>query len=294
MRQFALGFVVVLAGVGSVAGQKAVPPRTSAPAGVSAPGPALAIALTPAQQEAFLSTAKVTKTKEAKKGVTGTLMATLADGTTTHQASIQTIDQSMMRFESSRGVELNFRDYWGYNVAAYRLAVMLGLDMIPPAVARRHGDKPAAFTWWVDDVLMDELGRVKSKTRPPDITYWGAQNALILVFDALIGNVDRNQGNMLIDKQWKVWMIDHSRAFRLAEKVKNLAVIRRCERTMFARLKALDAAALKAELDDYLTRYEMDALLERRDAIVAHIEALGPAALYDLVRPTRPGAPNTR
>ncbi len=290
MRQFALALTIALASVGSSSAQQAVPSQNPSPAVATARGSAQAIALTRAQQEEFLRTAKVTRTKEAKKGVTGTLMATLSDGTTTHQASIQTIDQSMMRFESSRGVELNFRDYWGYNVAAYRLAVMLGLDMIPPSVERRHGDKPAAFTWWVDDVMMDELGRVKSKTRPPDIIYWGAQNAVILVFDALIGNVDRNQGNMLIDKQWKVWMIDHSRAFRLAEKVKNLAVIRRCERTMFARLKALDAATLKAELDDYLTRYEMDALLERRDAIVAHIEALGPAALYDLVRPARPGA----
>ena len=55
-------------------------------------------------------------------------------------------------------MELNFRDYWGYNIAAYRLGVMLGLDMIPPSVARRHRDKQAAFTWWVDGVMMDELG----------------------------------------------------------------------------------------------------------------------------------------
>ena len=34
------------------------------------------------------------------------------------------------------------------------------------------------------------------------------------VFDELIANTDRNQGNMLIDKQWKLWLIDHTRGFR--------------------------------------------------------------------------------
>ena len=37
------------------------------------------------------------------------------------------------------------------------------------------------------------------------------------VFDELIANTDRNLGNMLIDRQWKLWLIDHSRAFRLHE-----------------------------------------------------------------------------
>ena len=56
----------------------------------------------------------------------------------THDASIQTIDESKARFESARRVEFNFRDYWGYNVAAYRLGVMLGIDMIPPSVQRLY------------------------------------------------------------------------------------------------------------------------------------------------------------
>ena len=60
-------------------------------------------------------------------------------------------------------------------------------------------------------------------------------------------------------------MIDHSRAFRLDATPKNPDRIRRCERTMFARLKALDAASMKVQLDDYLTGYEMEALLKRRE-----------------------------
>ena len=43
---------------------------------------------------------------------------------------------------------------------------------------------------------------------------WNAQLHILRVFDELIANTDRNQGNMLIDSRWKLWLIDHSRAFR--------------------------------------------------------------------------------
>jgi hypothetical protein len=33
------------------------------------------------------------------------------------------------------------------------------------------------------------------------------------LFDQLIFNDDRNQGNMLIGKDWKVWLIDHTQDF---------------------------------------------------------------------------------
>ena len=42
----------------------------------------------------------------------------------------------------------------------------------------------------------------------------------VRLFDQLIYNVDRNLGNLVIDKNWTIWMIDHSRAFRLFDKVK--------------------------------------------------------------------------
>ena len=37
---------------------------------------------------------------------------------------------------------------------------------------------------------------------------------LVSVFDQLIYNVDRNMGNLLICKNWRVWAIDHTRSFR--------------------------------------------------------------------------------
>lgn len=267
---------------------------SSVVAGAQEPTPAAADAAevrsrpagTPAaEQEQFLLTAKIRKVTSVKKGVTGTRRATLSDGSLDHDASIQSIDRSHQRFDPARRTEVHFRDYWGYNIAAYRLGVMLGLDMIPPSVQRRFRFQDAAFTWWIDDVMMDEQARAKAGVTPPDPAYWSAQLHVVRVFDELIANTDRNQGNMLFDRQWKLWMIDHTRAFRTTSALAAPLIIRRCERTLFTRMKALTFEALRTELDRYLTEDEMKALLTRRDLLVERIEALGPRVLYDLQRP---------
>lgn len=236
------------------------------------------------QQEEFLKKAKVIRTRGAGKGVTGTLRATLSDGTLTHDASIQTIDVHMQEFKSRTGVEFNFRDSWRYNVAAYRLDRLLEIGMTPPSIERTHLNKVGSFTWWVDDVLMDEGERLKSKTAAPDNQLWNEQMWVIRLFDQLIYNVDRNLGNLLIDKNWTVWMIDHSRAFRLFDKVKTPDNISKCDRRLFEKLKTLELDTLKTAMGNYLTGPEMRGLLARRTELVALVEKAGPAALYDRVR----------
>jgi len=233
------------------------------------------------EQEVFLRSAPIHKVRGVKAGVTGTQRASLSAGRIAHDASIQTIDEAKLTFQSARRTELNFRDYWGYNVAAYRLGVMLGLDNIPVSVARPFNSRPAAFTWWVDDVLMDERARVAQSVKPPAPASWSAQVHVMRVFDELIANTDRNQGNMLIDRDWKLWLIDHSRAFRLNETLQTPMHVRRCDRALLTQMKALTRKAVDEELGDYLTSSERDALLRRRDVLVRWVESLGPTALYD-------------
>lgn len=251
--------------------------QNAAPSVVAAP----VADLSDAQKEEFLKQAKIVRTRGASKGVTATLRATLSDGTVTHDASIQAIDERRAEFRSNRGTELNFRDYWGYNVAAYRIDRLLELDMIPPSVERSFQGKTAAFTWWVDDVLMEEGERIKQKATAPDANLWNEQMWHVRLFDQLIYNVDRNLGNLLIEKNWTIWMIDHSRAFRLFEKIKTPANVSKCDRKVFEKLKALDAPTLKAAVEDYLTGSEQRAMLARRDEIVTMLEKVGPNALFD-------------
>ena len=244
------------------------------------PGTASTPALTDAQIEDFLLHAKIGKARTLGKGVTLASRAVLKSDTMTHDVQIQTIDQKMQQFDTGRGVEFNFRDSWMYNVAAYRIDRLIGLDMVPVSVARRFGNDMAAFTWWIDDVMMDEAARLKSKREAPDTDHWNQQMQLVRLFDQLIANTDRNLGNLLITSDWRIWPIDHTRAFRLNKEPKSVNNVTRCDRGVLDRLKALDKETLKKSLRDVLTGDEIDAVLARRDAIVKHLEAAGPSVLF--------------
>lgn len=274
MRRIALSLCLI-AVPWSVFGQAAsTTDAASSPAEVTAP------VLTPSEKLRFLESAAIMRVRPAGKGIAGTQRATLSSGSITHDASIQMIDQSKAAFQSAKRVELNFRDYWGFNVAAYRLGVMLGLDMIPPSVARRFRTQQAAYTWWVEDVILDEQERLAQKRLPPDVARWSAQHNTMRVFDELIANTDRNQGNLLIDKHWKVWLIDHTRAFRTTETLQSPKSVMRCEKSLLEAMKALSFASMREQLDDYLTRTQIEAILKRRDLLVSRIESFGPSAVY--------------
>jgi hypothetical protein len=247
----------------------------------AAPQTTAASSLADADIERFLLKADVVKTKSTAKGITGSLQATLTDGSLTHDAHIQSIDESKREFQGTGGTEFNFRDSWTFNIAGYKLDRLLGLHMVPVSVSRRYRSKPSAFSWWVDDVAMDEGDRLKKKIAPPDPVSWNQQMQMVRLFDQLIYNVDRNMGNLLITKDWRVWAIDHTRAFRTHDQLKTPNNVTRCDRQVFQRLKDLDGETLKRELGPYLDTWQIRALLARRDAIVKRIESLGAAALFD-------------
>ena len=240
-----------------------------------APGPSLSRE----QQADFLRKARVVKSAGIGKGVTKPFRLTLTDGTITHDAAFQAIDQTR-RFSQGTGrgraVELNFTDSWRFNVAAPRVAQLLGIEeMIPVSVERAWNGKKGALTWWVDDVLMDEEERSKTKTAAPDRQAWNAQHLRMRVFTQLVHDTDRNQGNMLITKDWRLVMIDFTRAFRAWNHTPTpLVTLRRCDRSLLEAMRRLTKPALHDATGEYLTPYEIDALLARRDLIVKHFEDL--------------------
>lgn len=245
----------------------------------TAPDPAL---LSLEQKEEFLINAKLIQTHAAKKGITGTVRATLSDGKITHDAHIQTIDEQKARFEGMSGTEMNFRDTYKFNIAAYRLARLLGLEtMVPPSVERSYQGKSGTWTWWVDDVLGDEGDRLKKRINPPNMDQWARQTHIKRVFDQLIYDMDPNVGNTLYDKNWRLWMIDRTRAFRMYTTLQNEKLLERCDRQLLARLKQLDENAVRTELSQWLRPLEIKGLMARRDRIVAFFEKRGPASLYD-------------
>ena len=234
--------------------------------------PASAPTLTPEEMEAFLTKARVSNLRDAGGGVTLSRRATLTDGQLTHDAHIQTVDVAQQVFQAGRNTELNFKDTYRYNIAGYRVALLVGLNTVPMSVERNVDGKIAAVTWWVDDVKMDEQDRLKTKELGPDPLRTTKQIQIMRVFDELIQNRDRNQGNILWTSDWTMWLIDHTRAFRLGKDLLKPENLSRCDRDLLERLRAMTAESLAKAVGSSLTKPEQDALLARRDRIVKHYD----------------------
>jgi len=233
-------------------------------------GPA---ALSLEEKENFLKSAKLVEMKELSMGVTNSKRAVLDDGKLRHDAHIQSVMIAKAEFEGTRGKEINFRDSYKFNMAAYELDKLLELHMIPPSVERKVAGSSAAVTWWLDDMLMMEVDRVKKKLNAPDNDQWNRQMNIVRVFDQLIYNTDRNLQNLLITNDWKLIMIDHTRAFRMYKTLLSPGNLKSCDRKLLTRLRNLDKEEVKRRLKPWLTSMEIDGLLARRDVIVKFFDA---------------------
>ena len=261
---------------------------TLAAAQAPVPSPSAAPALTRDQMRQFLLTAKVIKSRDIGKGVTRPVRLTLTDGTLTHDAAFQSVDE-IGRFENLRGTggvgaELNLVDAYRYNLAAEALAVAVGLqDMVPVHVERRWNGRIGALSWWAD-TLMDEAERLKKGIPPPNPDDWNRQMYRMRVFASLVRDTDRNLGNVLITPRWQIVMIDFTRAFRIQPLLGDPNGLPRCDRAMFTRMKELTADGVKQIVKDWLTPAEIDSVLKRRDLLVTHFQQLaakrGEAAVF--------------
>ena len=235
--------------------------------------------------ETFLLKARVVQARDAGSGTTGSRRVTLSDGSLTHDAHVQAIDIQRTSFQAGKASELNFKDSYRFNIAAYRLATLLGIR-VPMSVQRSYEGNPASFTWWVDDVAMDESARLKSSSRG-DSERTAKQMLVMRAFDELIQNVDRNRGNLFCTKDWTLWLIDHTRAFRLNKQLLKRDDLIRIDRTLLTRLRDLDPKRVREVVGDSLTRDELEAVLARRTALVRHYDerialASETAVLFDL------------
>jgi hypothetical protein len=231
--------------------------------------------LTKDQIKTFLLKAKVVHSKQSGKGITSPWRLTLSDGTITHDASFQAIDEHKpMATLASGKTEMNFVDSYKYNIAAYMLSEMVGMDdMLPVYVERSWQGNPGSLSWWLP-VKMDEEDRRKQKLEPPDADAWNNQMYKIRVLDQLVYDADPNLTNVLVGEDWKIYRVDFSRAFRLSKDLQSPGDLQRCDRQLLEKLKALDGNEFATKTKRYLNKDEVKAVMARRDKIVEHFQQL--------------------
>ena len=250
--------------------------------------------LTCAEMEQFLRDAEVGAMRDIPRGVTQPRQATLSRGDLKHDASIKTVDIQRPSFQTARGTELNFRDYWGYDVAGYELAKILELNLVPPYVQRKINGRSASFSWWIDNAML-EVERMRRNLQPPDVDAWNKEMYVIRVLNQLVYNIDDNLTNFLITPDWHLCIIDFSRAFRPHKTLLNAKNLVQCDRKLLEKLRHLDREELEAKTvqPKYLTNMELDGVMARAQKIVQffdeEIARKGEAAvLFDLPRSGQP------
>ena len=241
---------------------------------------------TRAEREAFLSNAGIVTDPGLPADATPPRRVILDDGRRRHDAGVETAD----------GSHPTHRTY-KFNVAAYELDKLLGLNLVVPSVERLLNGRPASVTWWLDDFAMTEQDRRRTRANPPDLKSWDQQVQAVRVFDELISNTYRDPApplylnsvwdNLLITREWTVWLTDHSGAFRIREHLLDPDSLTMCPRAVLVTLRDLNRDLLARMLGNYLSSPQLEALDVRRTLIVKHFDALiaskgENAVLYDL------------
>ena len=222
----------------------------------------------------FLRNADIVEARSIPTGVTEPYRLTLSDGTLTHDAAFNVSNKrsTIERFEDGT-FETNFVDSYRYNVAAFRLARLLGLeDAVPVTVERRWNGKVGSLSWWVDDA-MTEGERKARRLAAPNMLAWNREIYRVRAFNNLVYDTDRNLGNMLI-ADWHCWMIDFTRAFRRWPRLPAQTDLQQISRVLLEGLRALTPEAVAEQTAPHLEPDEIEALLVRRDLIVAHFDDL--------------------
>jgi hypothetical protein len=225
-----------------------------------------------AEFEEYLKTAPIENIGDIPIGVTKPKRAFFAKGGLAGSAALKYLPS---------GIKSGFWEAYKSEIAAYKLDRILELDMVPPTIERRVGSELASLQLWVDGCKhLAETDQAKVSSSPT----WVKQVLRQRAFDNLIANIDRNAGNLLVDGEWNLILIDHSRAFG-GNTMPFLKQMTRIDREFYERLKALDEPTLMAELRPWvITAGTVRDILKRRDKIVAQFDKLarekGDAAVF--------------
>lgn len=154
-------------------------------------------------------------------------------------------------------------------VAAYRLSCMLEWGIVPPTVIREgpHG---------VGSVQLYVEPKAESVDYDPR-RFWGQccdEIERLVLFDHIANNADRKLSHCLVDVSGKIWGIDHGLTFNEVPKLRTALwqyVGQPVAPTLLAdleRVKRQEAQTRKG-LERYLSRAELDALMQRIERFLA-------------------------
>jgi hypothetical protein len=226
--------------------------------------------------EEFLKTAEIVNVEKVGEGVTIPRRVYLKAGD----------KEGSGVWKNPKGVEQGYLEGWQYEIAAYEMDKLLGLNMIPPTVERKLGKKSGSLQFWLEDMFSD-LDRAKKKMEIPrdKLLSWSKNKYISRAFDSLIGNEDRTQQNILYTQDWRMILIDHSRSFRSTWQfrvrlifgkygIQGAKLFRQLPREFVEKIRGLDFDTIKAAVGPYLKNNEIDSILKRKELLLKEIDEM--------------------
>ena len=152
-------------------------------------------------------------------------------------------------------------------IAAYELDKLLDMAMVPVSVEKTWNHEKAAAILWLSPI--HSWKEMEPKAKPAK---WVRQVSRMKMFDNFICNKDRNAGNLLVDDDWNLYLIDHSRAF-LTDK--DMAVkMQSVDSEFWDRIQALTEDQLTTALGKWVDKGVIHAMLTRRERMKIEIDKL--------------------
>jgi len=224
----------------------------------------------------MMRSAGVVSREKVGRGVAGVEKLVLESGDVQYHAAFRSVDLTA-RKTAPRGIEKptkKYRDAAIFESAAYELSEVLGIGRVPPVVERSIDGQNGTVQIWMEGIRPEVVLIQTGQLRPPDAVRWMQQKQIMWLFDNLIANSDRNQGNLLIDRSWNIWFIDHTRAFKRSSKLIYLDKLTGCERNLWNSLRAIDDETLRQRLRPFLESQEISRLLTRRRTLIRYIQSM--------------------
>jgi hypothetical protein len=219
------------------------------------------------EYEDYLRNVEILSTTATGEGVTHPQKATLPPGGLTPYLAFKPIIE---------GPQNGGMESYRTEIAAYEIDKMLQLGMVPPVVEKVYKkQKGAAVYWLVDTKNFNQVPHPAggAPVAPPQKQeFFSRQITRAKMFDCLIGNQDPNLGNWLIDADWNLFIIDHSRALNgdttFPHKLNHI------DRQLWDRMKALTLDQLTPPLTPWMSKGNIKSIIERRDKMTKVIADL--------------------
>jgi hypothetical protein len=221
----------------------------------------------------FIATAREVSSEPLSEGITRARRLRLSKNGVELHVVFHHVNESEQRVKRlpNGNVVMYVRDSYTSQVAAFEVSRLLGMTDVPPTITRISDGEAGSAQLWIEQATTEKV-RQEDGLEPPNYVLWNQVYADMRVFDNLINNIDRNQGNMLVDSQWNLWLIDHTRSFGRDKTLPMPETVTRCSSRLWQALQELDETELRHRLSPLLVSVEIEALLVRHEKLVELIQ----------------------